>query len=100
MAMVVMFVFGAHAFAGGTTSRTVRMRAVPLHLQGRVGALYAIGVFGGIVVGQAVGGVVARTWGVTGPFWFGFAGSAVVLALIWRQLAHVAHADEGARAAG
>ncbi|RFU23499.1 MFS transporter [Geodermatophilus marinus] len=100
VAMAVMFVFGAHAFVWGTTSRTVRMRAVPLGLQGRVGALYAIGVYGGIVVGQAVGGVVARAWGVTGPFWFGFAGSAVVLVLIWRQLAHIAHADEEARAAG
>jgi hypothetical protein len=31
-------------------------------------------------------------WGVTGPFWFGFVGSAVILALIWRQLVHIAHA--------
>jgi predicted MFS family arabinose efflux permease len=72
---------------------------VPAALQGRVGSLYMIGVFGGIVVGQAIGGLVGRVWGVTGPFWFAFAGSAVILALIWRQLAHVAHADEEARAA-
>jgi MFS family permease len=99
VAMVIMFVFGAHAFVWGTTSRTVRLRAVPAELQGRVASLYMIGVFGGIVVGQAIGGVVARAWGVTGPFWFAFVGSAVILALIWRQLAHVAHADEQARAA-
>ena len=94
-----MFVFGAHAFIWGTTSRTVRMRAVPLHLQGRVGSLYAIGVFGGIVAGQALGGVIARIWGLTAPFWFAFVGSAVLLALIWRALAHIAHADEEALAA-
>jgi MFS family permease len=94
LAMAIMFVFGAHAFVWGTTSQTIRMRAVPLELQGRVGSLYAVGVFGGIVVGQAVGGVVARVWGVTGPFWFGFVGSAVILALIWRQLRHVTHAEE------
>jgi hypothetical protein len=35
-------------------------------------------------------------WGVTGPFGFGFAGSAVILALIWRQLAHIAHAGNEA----
>ncbi len=92
VAMVVMFVFGAHAFVWGTTSRTVRMRAVPLGLQGRVGSLYAMGVFGGILLGQLVGGLVARAWGITGPFWFGFVGSAVILALIWRQLVHIAHA--------
>jgi len=99
VAMVVMFVFGAHAFVWGTTSRTVRMRAVPTELQGRVGSVYLVGVFGGIVVGQAIGGVIARVWGVTGPFWFAFVGSAVILALIWRQLALIAHADEKAVAA-
>ena len=94
VAMTIMFVFGAHAFVWGTTSRTVRMRAVPMQLQGRVGSLYAIGVFGGIVVGQALGGGIARIWGITGPFWFAFVGSAILLALIWRELAHIAHADE------
>jgi MFS family permease len=94
VAMGILFFFGAHAFIWGTTSRTVRMRAVPNELQGRVGSLYAIGVFGGMVAGQAIGGVVAQIWGVTGPFWFAFVGSAVILALIWRQLAHIAHADE------
>jgi MFS family permease len=93
VALAIMVVFGAHAFVWGTTSRTVRMRAVPVDLQGRVGSVYAIGVFGGIVVGQAIGGVVARVWGVTGPFWFAFAGSAVILALIWRELVHIAHVD-------
>jgi MFS family permease len=100
VAMTIMFVFGAHAFVWGTTSRTVRMRAVPVHLQGRVGSLYSIGVFGGIVAGQALGGVIARIWGVTGPFWFAFVGSAVILALIWRELAHIAHADDAAVRAG
>jgi MFS family permease len=94
VAMVVMVVFGAHAFVWSTTSRTVRMRAVPLGLQGRVGSVYFMGLFGGILLGQLAGGLLARAWGVTGPFWFGFAGSAVILALIWRQLAHIAHAGE------
>jgi MFS family permease len=94
VAMTILFVFGAHTFAWGTTSRTVRMRAVPAELQGRVGSLYAIGVFGGIVVGQGLGGVIARIWGLTGPFWFAFVGSAVILALIWRELENIAVADE------
>jgi MFS family permease len=98
VAGLIMFVFGAHAFIWGTTSRTVRMRTVPPQLQGRVGSLYAIGVFGGIVAGQALGGVIARIWGLTGPFWFAFVGSAVILVLIWRELAHIAHADEAALA--
>jgi MFS family permease len=98
VAMTILFVFGAHAFIWTTTQRTVRMRAVPTELQGRVGSLYSIGVFGGIVAGQALGGVIAKIWGITGPFWFAFVGSAVLLALLWRELAHIAHADEAALA--
>ena len=93
VAMAIMFAFGAHAFVWGTTSNTVRMRAVPAELQGRVGSLYLIGVFGGIAVGQVLGGVIARIWGVTGPFWFAFAGSAILLAVIWRELGYIAHDD-------
>jgi predicted MFS family arabinose efflux permease len=91
VAMAIMFVFGAHAFVWGTTSRAVRMRAVPMELQGRVGSLYSIAVYGGILAGQLVGGVVARLWGITAPFWFAFFGSAILLALIWRELGHIAH---------
>ena len=94
IALVIMFVFGAHAFVWGTTSRTVRMRAVPLEFQGRVASVYMVGVYGGLVVGSAVGGVIAGWWGITAPFWFAFVGSAVILALIWRQLDNIAHADE------
>jgi MFS family permease len=56
VAMAILFAFGAHASVWGTTSNAVRMRAVPAALQGRVGSLYAIGVFGGILAGQAIGG--------------------------------------------
>ena len=97
VALAIFFVFGAHAFIWGTTSSSVRQRAVPHELQGRVGSVYMIGVFGGIVVGGAIGGLVARQWGVTGPFWFAFIGSAVILAVIWPQLRHIAHADEEAK---
>ena len=94
VALLVMFVFGAHAFVWGTTSTTVRQRAVPTELQGRVSSVYLIGVQGGIVVGSVVGGVIAGLWGVTAPFWFAFVGSGVLVVLIWPQLTHIAHADE------
>ena len=57
-------------------------------------SVYMVGVYGGLVVGSAVGGVIAELWGITAPFWFAFVGSAVILALIWRQLDNIAHADE------
>ncbi len=94
VALLIMFVFGAHAFVWGTTSTSVRQRAVPAPLQGRVSSVYLIGMQGGLVVGGALGGVVAGAWGVTAPLWFAFAGSAVLVVLIWPQLPHIAHADE------
>ena len=94
VAMVVFLVFGAHAFVWGTTSVTVRQRAVPTPLQGRVGSVNTIGVFGGLVLGSLVGGTLAERWGVTAPFWFAFVGSAVFVVLIWRQLRHIAHEDD------
>ena len=94
VAMAIFFVFGAHAFVWGTTSITVRQRAVPGALQGRVGSVNMVGTYGGLVIGSGVGGALARELDITAPFWFAFIGSAVFLALIWSQLAHIAHADE------
>jgi predicted MFS family arabinose efflux permease len=98
VALAIMFVFGAHAFIWGTTSRVVRQRAVPTGLQGRVGSVYLLGVFGGMVVGGLVGGLVAGAWGVLATFWFGFTGSALLVVAIWRELPHIAHADAAALA--
>ena len=94
VASLIFFVFGAHAFIWGTTSITIRQRAVPSHLQGRVNSVNTISVFGGLVVGSAIGGTLATHYGVTAPFWFAFAGSAVFLVLLWRELTHIAHADQ------
>ena len=94
VAMAIFFVFGAHAFIWGTTSVTIRQRAVPVDLQGRVGSVNTVGVFGGLVVGAVIGGILGRELGVTAPFWFAFIGSAIFVVLIWRQLAQVSHADE------
>jgi predicted MFS family arabinose efflux permease len=95
---VVFVIFGAHAFIWGTTSTSVRQRAVPTEFQGRVGSVYLTGVVGGIVIGSAIGGLAASIGGITAPFWFAFAGSAIILALIWRSLLHIAHTDENLRA--
>jgi MFS family permease len=91
LALVVMFVFGAHAFVWGTTSLTVRQRAVPDALQGRVGSVYMIGVVGGMLVGTPIGGALARGWGITAPFWFGFIGSGILVIAMWREFSHIAH---------
>jgi MFS family permease len=99
VAVLVLVVFGAHAFVWNTTSTTIRQRAVPHDLLGRVTSVYMIGLIGGIVVGTAVGGVVADIWGLTAPFWFGFVGSAILVVALWKELGHIAHAGEAPVAA-
>ena len=93
VAYLIMFVFGCYAFVWLTVSQSVRQRAVPMEYQGRVGAVYSVGLYAGIVVGQALGGLIAERWGLIAPFWFAFVGSAVTLALLWRPLGQVAVAD-------
>jgi MFS family permease len=94
VALATMVVFGAHAFVWGTTSVVVRQRAVPDALLGRVTGVYTVGVFGGIVVGTPIGGLLARTFGITAPFWFGFVGSALLVAVLWREFDHIVHAGD------
>jgi MFS family permease len=90
VAFIVMFGFGLYAFVWGTISTTVRQRLVPMPLQGRIASVNMVGVFGGLVIGQFLGGVIAQIWGATGPWWFAFAGSAVTLLLVWRSISHIA----------
>lgn len=93
VAVLIMFGFGLYAFVWGTLSQAVRQRAVPTRFQGRVGSVYSVAIFGGIVIGSGLGGLIAEHGGITAPFWFAFVGSGITLALVWRQLGHIAHAD-------
>lgn len=92
VAFSVMFFFGIHEATWGTTYSTIRQRAVPDEFQGRVSSVYSVGLFGSFIVGSALGGVIAELGGLTAPFWFGFVGSALILAFIWRTLAAIAAA--------
>jgi predicted MFS family arabinose efflux permease len=94
VAVATLVVFGAHAFVWGTLFTVVRQRAVPNALLGRVTGVYRVANVGGLVLGAPIGGVLARSFGITAPFWFGFLGSALLVLLLWRQLIHVAHAGE------
>ncbi|HEY6014916.1 MAG TPA: MFS transporter, partial [Candidatus Limnocylindrales bacterium] len=92
VALGMLVVFGAHAFVWGTTSTVVRQRAVPDELLGRVGGVYRVAIVGGMVVGTPLGGLLAKAYGITAPFWFAFAGSALLVTILWRQFDHIEHA--------
>jgi MFS family permease len=92
VALGTLVVFGAHAFVWGTTSTVVRQRAVPNELLGRVGGVYRVAIMGGLVIGTPIGGLLAKSFGITAPFWFAFAGSALLVVLLWRQFDNIVHA--------
>lgn len=92
VAFAIMFGFGLYAFVWGTISTTVRQRLVPIELQGRIASVNMVGVFGGLVIGQFIGGILAQLFGLTAPWWFAFAGSAITLLLVWRSISHIAAA--------
>jgi MFS family permease len=94
VALAMLVIFGGHAFVWGTTSTVVRQRAVPNELMGRVGGVYRVCIMGGIVIGTPLGGLLARQFGVTAPFWFAFFGSALLVVLLWREFDHIVHAGD------
>ncbi len=94
IALAMLVVFGAHAFVWGTLSTVVRQRAVPNELMGRVGSVYRIAIMGGIVIGTPIGGLLARQFGITAPFWFGFVGSALLVVILWREFAKIVSAGD------
>ena len=96
VAGLVMTVFGVHAVVWGTTSTTVRQRAVPSRLLGRVTSVYLLGGVGGLALGSLLGGAIAQRWGVVAPYWFGFVGSALLTVVMWRSFLNIAHAAEAA----
>ncbi len=96
--LTALFLFGVNETFGDTTLLPMLVAKPVWVSRTRVGSVYLTGVADGIVIGSALGGLVASVWGVTAPFWFAFAGSALILAAIWRSLLHIAHADEHTRA--
>jgi predicted MFS family arabinose efflux permease len=94
VALATLVVFGAHEFIWGTTSTVVRQRAVPDELLGRVTGVYRVAIVGGLVIGAPIGGLLAQTLGITAPFWFGFIGSALLVAILWRHFDLIVHAGE------
>jgi MFS family permease len=100
VALATLVVFGAHAFVWGTTSEVVRQRAVPDELLGRVTGVYRVANIGGLVVGTPIGGLLARNYGITAPFWFGFIGSALLVAVLWPHFDNIVHAGQGVASGG
>jgi MFS family permease len=63
---------------------TLRQTAVPGQLLGRVNSVYYTFAMGGFALGSLTGGLLARGFGLTAPFWVAAVAIAVVAMLAWR----------------
>lgn len=98
IAFGILVFFGAHAAMWGTLSTSIRQAAVPLVYQGRVSSVYQLGLQAGLVIGATIGAGIAATVGVVAVYWFGFVGSALILAAVWRHIANIAVLSDGGMA--
>lgn len=87
VAGAVLTLFGVHEAVWGSLSNTIRLRATPDHLLGRVNSVYMLAGLAPLSAGALLGGVLAEAFGVLSVFWYAGAGAAVTTAWAWRGLA-------------
>jgi MFS family permease len=79
-----LFAFGVHGALWGIVGNSLRQRLTPPGMLGRVGSTTLFIAAGGNCVGAVLGGVIATKFGLTAPYWAGFAVAIVVSAATWR----------------
>ena len=86
VAGAILALFGFHAVTWSVTSVSLRQELVPERLLGRVNSAYAAFAYGGTSLGALLGGLLARRFGLTAPFWCSFAAMALLALVAWRVL--------------
>jgi MFS family permease len=86
LAAASLVLFGVHTMVWGVIACTLRQRAVPDRLLGRVGGAQALLEAGGATLGLLLGGVFAQALGITAPFWIASGSMVLVAAMAWSPL--------------
>lgn len=84
VAALTLVIFGVHGGVWNVVTVTLRQTAVPQQLLGRVNSVYYTFSMGGFALGSLTGGLLARGFGLTAPFWVAAAAIAVIAMLAWR----------------
>jgi MFS family permease len=87
LAGAMIVVFSVHAVVWGVVVTTIRQRAVPSALFGRVTSVYSLLDLGGAALGSLAGGFIAQGFGIVATFWTAAVAMAVIAAGAWRPLA-------------
>jgi MFS family permease len=81
---IALFAFGVHSSLWNIVGNSLRQRLTPPSMLGRAGSTTLFIAAGGNCVGALLGGAIATRFGVTAPYWTGFAVALIVAALTWR----------------
>ncbi|WP_084957365.1 MFS transporter [Thermoactinospora rubra] len=98
VAGAILAAFGVHGSVMGAVSVTLRQRAVPDELRGRVQSVYMMLVVGGSAIGALIGGPIARWLGLTGPFWVSAGAMALFTVFAWRPFGRHLAVNQGRQA--
>lgn len=96
VAATMLVAFGLHEATWGSLSSTIRLRATPTELQGRVNGIYLLAVFGPMSVGAVLGGAIGEAFGVLAVFWYGGTAAALTTLWAWRGLADLSRYEPDA----
>lgn len=81
---VAFAVFGVHAALWTIVTGSLLQRLTPAAMMGRATSTYLFLATAGNAFGALLGGAVAAQFGLTAPYWIGFAVAAAVTATTWR----------------
>lgn len=85
---VMLALFGFHAIVWNVVTISLRQQIIPERLLGRVNSAYRLLGLGGMSAGALIGGLLARSLGLTAPFWFAALSVAVLAIIIWPILSN------------
>ncbi|WAL97008.1 MFS transporter [Streptomyces sp. Je 1-369] len=88
-----LFALGVHSTLWFMVSSSLRQRLTPPEMMGRSAGLNLFIIFGGNAVGALLGGMVAKQFGLSAPYWIGFVVAVVVAATAWRVFSPAAVAE-------
>jgi len=86
IAAVLLALLGLHLVMFSTVSASLRQSLAPANMIGRVHGAYRLASNGGMLAGAALGGLISSRFGLTAPFWLGFAAMTAVSVAVWGTL--------------
>ncbi|HEV8560362.1 MAG TPA: MFS transporter [Actinophytocola sp.] len=89
VAGAVLAVLSLHLTVWSTLTASLRQSLAPPDMLGRIHSAYRFLSTAGMLLGAALGGIVANSFGLTAPFWLGTAGATALTLFAWRPLSDV-----------